>query len=122
MASNARLVGQVVLPGHRDDAGGTTASVGNASPTLGRSTGLVGCFGPQARKSCVPKNSPSSKQTRSALDGRRLTAWTFGSAGELGGSSGLAAGGQGTVMLLGAEHFRLLISMYGVLLVIWCST
>ena len=113
MASNARLVGQVVLPNHRDDAGGTTASVGNASPTLGRSTGLVGCFGPQARKSCVPKNSPSSERTRSALDGRRLTQWTFGGAGELGGSSGFAAGGQGTVMLLGAEPFRLLIPCTG---------
>ena len=116
MGSNARRwAGSIALPDHGENAGGTTVSGKNASPAYGRSTGLVGRFGSQGRKSSVVPTSSSPKRTRSALGGRRLTTWTFASAGELRGSSGLAAG-QGTVMILGAEHFR------GSFACNWCST
>ena len=111
MGSNARRwAGSIALSDHEENAGGTTVSGNNASPAYGRSTGLVGRFAPQGRKSSVAPTSSSPKRTRSALGGRRLTTWTFVSAGELRGSSGLAAG-QGTVMTLEAKHSRLLISM-----------
>ena len=109
VGSNARRrAGSNTLSDHRENAGGVIASGGKVSrttpatlisPTHGRSTGLVGRFRPQARKSSVvtktlvaatsttlpAPNNPSPKRTRSVLGGRRLTAWTVGSAGELSG-------------------------------------